>query len=416
MRRALAPLALLLLAPAGHADVPAVLVPAHVDTIGVRSESAPLLIPGQPNPADTLERTRARTGRDHYAVGRELEKTGHPAAAIAAYRNAVRLEPDLPDAHYRMGRLYTAVGEHRAAATEYAAEFKRHPDRVDAGRWLALELAQLGDTTACARLESLIRRDPRDEASWQALGFAYSLAGRSGDGERALRRALALDPGDADAWRDLGVALAARHRDREAYDAYRRAAKLDPHDVAVLVNLGNLELRRKHPQAALDAYREAASRDSSQVLAWRGQLTVLEELRRPEEAGAVYRRWLAVAPQNSALRMEAMKHFQSMGRGDIVLELARDGVRAAPRSGEARLALGMAYHENDNERAALSEMRDAQALFTRPGQRERIGGIVREMRARAPDSLRALFAADSAAHETASPPAAADSLGAPKLR
>ena len=409
MTRALIVLAALTLVPAALADVPPVLVPPHADSIGVGSAPAPLLIPGRAGPAELQRRTPEQLAGEQYALGRELERMDQPGAAIAAYRNAIRLQPSLPEAHFRMGRLFAVVGQHQAAVREFEAELVHQPGHRDAGRALALERAQLGDTTsAIAGLERLTGSDPTDQASWQALGFAYSTAGRVIEGERALRRALALDSTDADGWRDLGAVLAARKRDREAREAYARAAGLAPRDAAVWVNLGNLEHRIGRSNAALDAYREALRRDSSLVFAWRGRIAVLDGLGRPLEAARTFRAWLARAPGDNDLRIETIARYDALGRKDVALELAREGVRLAPKSGEAHLALAMALRRADGARASLPEFRRAQSLLGSPDQRARVGSLITAMRARAPDSLRGLFAADSVSHEA---PAARDSSG-----
>jgi tetratricopeptide (TPR) repeat protein len=41
-------------------------------------------------------------------------------AAVAAYRKAIKLEPDQPDMHFRLGHVYQAMGNMPAAETEYA--------------------------------------------------------------------------------------------------------------------------------------------------------------------------------------------------------------------------------------------------------------------------------------------------------
>lgn len=399
------------------AAVPPVLIQPHADSLSIATPPAPLIIPGRANGSDSLLPKGPHTAQEYYALGAALERGGHPAAAITAYRTAVRLDPTIPGAHYRMGRLFSDVAQHKVAAKEYAAELRNQPDHRQAARWLGLELAQTGDTaSAIAQLRSIVQRHPDDEPSWQALGFALATAGRAEEGERALRRALSLDPGDGDAWRDLGTVRAAQHDDAGARAAFQHAAKLQPKDAGVYVNLGNLERRAGKLEAALDDYRAAVARDSSQVLAWRGQVLVLADLGRTGEAGQLYRQWLVRDPTNQSLRVQAMDFFTASGRRDIALELGREGVRLAPKSAEPHLALGMALHETGNERGALAELRLAEALFIRQESSARVGALIRAMRHSAPDSLRALFDADSVRFEASRPAIPADSLYTPVTR
>ena len=76
------------------------LVPAQQDSAPPESEPAPLLIPGRPSPGDSSVRNPAQRARDAYALGRQLELSGVPGAAIASYRNAVRFDPAIPDANF----------------------------------------------------------------------------------------------------------------------------------------------------------------------------------------------------------------------------------------------------------------------------------------------------------------------------
>ena len=183
---------------------------------GTQSESppAPLLVPGRPSPSDSLRLSRQERARRYYLRGRELERTGAPAAAIVSYRLALRDDPDLPDANFRSGKLFLAVDQYGEAVAAFAAEVERHPGNTEAARELGLGLSRLGEhERAVAQLELLTRRAPADGESWRALGFAYLGAGRAQDAEAALRRAVALPPPSAAAHRDLGFVLA-DHRAR----------------------------------------------------------------------------------------------------------------------------------------------------------------------------------------------------------
>jgi tetratricopeptide (TPR) repeat protein len=390
-------------APPASADTPTFYVPGRADSsVDISSPPAPLLLPGRAPISDGAARTREQAAAEQFQLGLSLEAQHAPAAAISAYRNAVKIDSTIAQAHYRMGMLYAGVGQHRAAAAEFAAEIVHHPGDHTAARMLGLALAQDGDTLhSLQQLRRLVQLEPKDAEVWRALGFAFSVAERPADGERAFRRALQLRPQDGPTWRDLGALMAATKRDDEARTAYRKAATYDTRDAASLVNLGNLERRARRFDAALSAYREAEQRDSTQTLAYRGQVQVLVGLKRELEAGAVFRRWLAVYPDETATRVEAIQLYQGVGRNDIALELARDGIRRAPGSGEARLAYGMALHTNGQDRDALEELRRAESWLPKPEQRVRVGALIRSMRSNAPDSLRAVFEADSAKYERA---------------
>src|SRR5262249_5292622 len=90
--------------------------------------------------------------------------------------------------------------------------------------------------------------------------------------------------------------------------------------------------------------------------------------------------------------------FARQGRADVALEIARDGVRRSPNSGNARWLLGEMLAAADEPLQALQSYREASARFPDPGDRARAELSIARLRASAPDSLRARFAADSAAH------------------
>jgi tetratricopeptide (TPR) repeat protein len=298
-----------------------------------------------------------------------------------------------------MGRLFEAVGQYHEAAKCYGAEYGLDRSNREIGRLLGLALARSGESRrAIATLETVTRRWPNDGASWQALGFAYMAAKRTPQAEVALRRAVALGPDLSSEHRDLGALLASRGRDADARAEYRKAIALDAREPTVWVNLGNLERRGGHLAEAMRCYDQALDRDSTLGLAWQGRIGALLEAHREADAGAAYRRWLNAVPRDLDARLEAVRWFDHQGRRDIALELARDGVRRNPGAADAHLVLGMALESSGNTRSALAEFRRAEAMSAERGEKDRVRQLISALRAAAPDSLRAMFDADSAAH------------------
>ena len=375
-------------------------MPGRADPAGTSGESppAPLLVPGRTSPADTARASREALGRQQYEKGLGFERMNAFAAAITAYRLAVRYDPKIADANYRTGMLFLKVDQVGEAVKAFAAEVENHPGDIRAARELGLGLARLGEhKRAIAQLELLARRVPGDGASWRALGFAYMQAGRPGDAETALRRAIALPPGSALEHRDLGYVLAATGRESEARAEYRRAMAMDPKETGACLNLANLDRAKGDLERALDGYREAARRDTGLALAVKGQAQVLAESKHYEEAGAAYRRLLGLAPGDVGARLEAVRLFEALGRDDVALELAREGVRNDRGSGDARLILGMALEAQGRLREAALELRRSESLAPDTARRERARGLIATLWREAPDSLRTLLLADSVA-------------------
>jgi len=388
--------------------IPSLLVPARPDSAPPESAPAPFITPGHFEASDSALVSSAAAAREQYRIGRALERS-QPGAAVVAYRNALRIDPDIRDAAYRAGLLMAGVGSNADAAKMFAAEIAHHPDHLDAERELGIAQTRTGQyPEAIGRLESLTRRQPRVDQNWQALGFAYASAGRPKDAEAAIRRAVELPPERGEEHRDLGAVIASQGRDGEARAEYRRAGVLSPRDPSVWINLGNLERRAGRPDSALVDYRRAEACDSSLGLALAAQIEVLRESGRLAEASEVYRRRLARVPADHAARLEAIRLQTEMGRPDLALELAREGVRDAGDQGTSWEIYGMTLAGQGRHREALAQLRRAEQKFRdRPADAERVRGLIRSLRASAPDSLRGVFAADSAAHAGSRAPAPA---------
>ncbi|HXS82305.1 MAG TPA: tetratricopeptide repeat protein [Methylomirabilota bacterium] len=385
--------------PPQKASKPPAKQPARPDSALPESPPGPLIVtPKAPPPApeDTALAGARRRARQAYARGIALERQGAYAAAIVSYTEAARTDPTLRGPSFRVGELFAWKHQWDPAARAYREELHRDPDSRDAAREYALMLVELGDTTRPVRmLEELTRRDANDSKAWRALGFAYARLGRLDDAERAIRGSIALDAKSAAAWRDLGVIYAERGDERGARDAYRRALAIDPNELPTIINLANLEGRSGNHEAALARYREAAQRDSTYLDAYRGQIRELVVLGREEDAGAVWKRWLAVAPDDE-VREGAARHYVRQGRTDIAMEIARNAVRDAPRAGEPRWLLGEVQLAAGDTVAALGSYRDAWMRYKQTSDRARAEASIAALRAAArSDTLRARLAADS---------------------
>jgi tetratricopeptide (TPR) repeat protein len=97
----------------------------------------PLRTPAEETP-DQPER-----GADWYERGAEMEEDS-PEEAMAAYRRALELDPDLADAHVNLGRLLHERGETAEAERHYRLALAARPDDTTAAYNLGVVLQDLG--------------------------------------------------------------------------------------------------------------------------------------------------------------------------------------------------------------------------------------------------------------------------------
>ena len=142
-----------------------------------------------------------------------------------------------------------------------------------------------------------------------------------------------------------------------AIETYSLILAIEPAYTAALINLGTLYYHQKQYERAEDLYRQATVSDSSYVLAFFDLGNVLDELERPDESIAAYRRAITLAPgyadahYNLALayerkgeRRRALVHWQTYirldksgpwadhARGQIRKLLSREKLSIAHRS------------------------------------------------------------------------------------
>jgi TPR repeat protein len=173
-------------------------------------------------------------------------------------------------------------------------------------------------------------------------------------------------------------------RKPDAMALYASILAVDPGYTAALINLGTLYYHQKQYARAEELYRQATEADASYVLAFFDLGNVLDELQRPDESIAAYKRAIALAPgyadahYNLALayerkgeRRRALRHWQvyvrldksgpwaDHARGQIRKLLSREKLAIAHRSASFRpqtrkAASGLHLVDSSTDSAAAS--------------------------------------------------------------
>jgi tetratricopeptide (TPR) repeat protein len=211
------------------------------------------------------------------SLGFALRALHRDKEAEAAFRDAVRFDPDFLEAHYQLGNLLRETKRHSDAEASYRRVLALAPAHVQAHNNLG---AALGEQRRFEEAAEAFRKatDLRPEYAEAHSNLAHALRamGQAEEAAAACRRAIALAPRLAVAHLNLGLALQDLGRMDEALASFRRAGALDPDYSMATACEAMLHLLRGNLAAGWEKYEarwnigDLPPRNFSQAQ-WRGE-------------------------------------------------------------------------------------------------------------------------------------------------
>jgi Tfp pilus assembly protein PilF len=168
------------------------------------------------------------------ALARSLEQRGDTAQAMAAYKEALRLDPSRADAGLRLAVLYDKEGKFKESLPLYEKALAACPGTPDI---------------------------------FCDMGYSLYLQRRFGEAEINFRQAVALAPEHVRAHNNLGLVLAHSGRPEEAVAEFRRAGCTE---ADAQINLAFVLTLEKNWAEAGRRYEMALAIDSSSAAARKG--------------------------------------------------------------------------------------------------------------------------------------------------
>jgi len=168
----------------------------------------------------TMALTAPNSAQMHQLMARELARHSDDTAAIANYREALRLDPELSGIHSELGTLLFNSSEENLRALaegEFKAAIQANPDDEKAHLMLGIIAAKRGDYKAAYDSES---------------------------------RALSLQPDDSDAMLELAKVLVSMHQDDKAQQLLEHAVEIDPTNYVTHYRLAALYRRQGQMEKA----------------------------------------------------------------------------------------------------------------------------------------------------------------------
>lgn len=173
-----------------------------------------------------------------YNSGEALRWLGDLDGAIEMLEKAAAARPQFTDVHFQLGNALLMRGRPDEAAMRYRRVIQLDPEQAIAYKELASSLYQQGKPRdAIAQFQKALTLRPDDPYTWSQLANAYLSLGELDESESCQRRALQLDASLSEAHENLGNVLKSKGRVTAAISCYRRAIELDPHNARAHSNL-----------------------------------------------------------------------------------------------------------------------------------------------------------------------------------
>jgi len=232
----------------------------------------------------------------HLDRGRSDYQARHYNAAESEFREAVRLQPNNPEAHYWLGIALRELGRRDDAMAELYRAHSLHRDYSDS----VVLLAQL-----------MVRSGDAQSVRW------------SGDyAERVLQTK--NDPAmRAEAYYVLGLSRIRLNNLQGAIDSFNRALQENPSHVGALCLLALQDADRGEVDTGEQRLKAAVAHDPNSVVLTSALAEYCRLARKTAEAETQWRRVIALDPANVPARVNLVDLLCSLGRDGEAEDVAR---------------------------------------------------------------------------------------------
>jgi serine/threonine protein kinase len=229
--------------------------------------------------------TSQKTIKQWLDEGNALYEAKHYKEALAAFEQAIQLDPRYASAYMGKGITLMKLTSYKEALAAFDRTIQLDPHSALAYRGKGAALYFMNSyEEALAVFELAIRIDPTFALAYGGKGAALNALERYEEALTAYDQAIHLDPKDAYTYNNRGNTLYNLQFYQEALVAHERAIQLDPELADAYNNKGNALYNLKHYQEALVAYDCAIQLDANDALAYYNKGITLERLGRKKEA------------------------------------------------------------------------------------------------------------------------------------
>jgi tetratricopeptide (TPR) repeat protein len=235
-------------------------------------------------------------------LGVVMARLGRWEAAVDGLGRALRLQPASRRTLVALGEALGRLGRWQEAQRLYGERLAAEPKDDDLRLRYVQALRDGGKAAdALEIVRSMLAKDSKNAAAFNALGLVYYRMERLPLAESAFRRAIELEPkakSSAVVWNNLGLVALAKGRDQEAFDAFEKASALDPGHREAHLNQATVYLDCGDYKRAEREISKAIEIDADDPDAYVALGVSLRGQKKFDEARAAYERALSSRPNH----------------------------------------------------------------------------------------------------------------------
>lgn len=268
--------------------------------------------------------------------------------AADAYRQALTIRSDYPEAHVGLGFALAEMREYAEAEIALERALDSHPEIADAYFILgSIARAKKDLRTSIDRFSKALELKPDLEFAYQNLFELYAQTGQNEQARALLEKGVSVFPQSAEFHINLGNLLRTQGDVPAAIASYRTALELRPTDVRVHLWLGDACSSLDRHAEAIVFYRSAIALAPNHVDAFIGLGCALEGAGMKDEALRCFQQALSHDPES--VRAHQCLGNALMGQGDRQSALAsyRELLRLQPDSPVSHLVAALSGELSD---------------------------------------------------------------------
>uniref|UniRef100_A0A7C3V4K5 Tetratricopeptide repeat protein n=1 Tax=Desulfobacca acetoxidans TaxID=60893 RepID=A0A7C3V4K5_9BACT len=214
--------------------------------------------------ADSASKSGGDQAQAFLRQGEAAFNNGDYDGAAQAYRQAVKVKPNLAPAHYGLGLSLARQERYQEAAAAFQEALQHKPSYTQARKDLGVAYLKLKRWPEAEKaFKSCLKEQPQDPETYYGLGLAEGKQGKHQEARESFEKALRLKPDYVPAWNNLGMANIKLNRWAEAKSSFEKALSLKSDNAEAHLGLLACYIQQGDSEAAARTYRTLAAMDKA---------------------------------------------------------------------------------------------------------------------------------------------------------